>query len=31
MLKPGDGIHANFADGVAEASVNAVRNELVAQ
>lgn len=31
MLKPGDGIHATFADGVAEAKVNAVRNEPVAR
>ncbi|MDQ3654028.1 MAG: exodeoxyribonuclease VII large subunit, partial [Chloroflexota bacterium] len=31
MLKPGDGIRATFADGVAEASVDAVRNEPVAQ
>lgn len=31
MLKPGDGISATFADGVAEASVNAVRIEPVAQ
>lgn len=30
MLKPGDGIRATFADGVAHASVNAVRNEPVA-